>query len=233
MRKLFISATLAVATIVLAACGMGGTSKQTTADVASSVISAAVLGNGASAGSTAGGILTSVLTGEGTNVLGTVLGSLLGNKTSANSIVGTWTYAQPKVVFESENILAKLGSSVASSKLESTLTAQLKKMGFNSGKSTLVLNSDKTCQFNLSGKTLNGTYSYNSSSSLLTIQGALGMTSVTCTCNVVNGQMYMLFDADKLLGIASSVANASSTTSSLSSLLSNYSGLKLGWAMNK
>ena len=32
MRKFFISATFAVATIVLAACGMGGTSKQTTAD---------------------------------------------------------------------------------------------------------------------------------------------------------------------------------------------------------
>ena len=233
MRKMLIPATLFVASITLAACSMGGSTKQSTAAVATDVITATVLGNGASAGSAAGGLLTSVLTGEGTNVLGTVLSSLLGNKTSANSIVGTWTYAQPKVVFESENILAKLGSSVASSKLESTLTNQLKKMGFSAGKSTLVLNSDKTCQFNLSGKTLNGTYSFNSSTSQLTIQGALGMANVTCTCNVVGQQMYMLFDADKLLGIASSVASASSTTSSLSSLLSNYSGLKLGWAMQK
>ena len=233
MRKSFISATLAVATIVLAGCGMPSTTKQTTASVASDVISAAVLGNGASAGSTAGGILTSVLSSEGTNVLGTVLGSLLGSKTSQNSIVGTWTYAQPKVVFESENILAKLGSSVASSKLESTLTAQLKKMGFTAGKSTLTLNSDNTCVFGLNGKTLNGTYTFNPSTSQLTINGARGVGSVTCTCNIDANQLYMIFDADKLLGIASSVASATSTTSTLSSLLSNYSGLKLGWAMNK
>ena len=231
MRKTLVSATLFVASFTLASCGTGGTTKSTTAGVAADIVTAAVLANGANAGTTAGSVLTSVLTGEGTSVVGTVLGSLIGNKTSANSLVGTWTYAQPKVVFESENVLAKLGSTVASSKLESTLTAQLKKMGFAAGKSTFVLNSDKTCQFNLNGRTLNGTYNYNASSSLLTVQGALGVTSVSCTCNVVGGQMYMLFDADKLLSIASGMASAS--TSTLAGLLNNYNGLKLGWAMQK
>lgn len=233
MKKSIFGATIVVVSITLAACSMPSSTKQATTNAATEVISAAVLGNGASAGSTAGSVLTSVLSSEGTNVLGTVLGSLLGSKTSQNSIVGTWTYAQPKVVFDSENILAKLGSSVASSKLESTLTNQLKKMGFTAGKSTLTLNSDNSCVFALSGKSLNGTYTYNPSTSQLTIQGALGVTSVTCTCNVVANQLYMLFDADKLLSIATSVASATSTTSTLSSLLSNYSGLKLGWAMAK
>ncbi len=231
MKKILSMATILVASFTFSGCGTGTTSQSST-DLATSIITAAVT-NGANAGSNAGSLLTSVLSSEGTNVLGTVLGSLLSSKTTASSVVGTWTYAQPKVVFESENVLAKLGSSVASSKLESTLTSQLKKMGFTAGKSTLTLNEDKTCVFGLSGKTLNGTYTYDSSTSKLTIQGALGMTSVACTCNVVNNQLYMLFEADKLLGIVSSVASASSTTSSLSSLLTNYSGLKLGWAMNK
>ena len=231
MKKFYFCATLFVASLTMNSCGTGTT--QNTADLATTLIGAAI-GNGANSGTTAGGLLTSVLSSDGTqNVLGTVLGSLLGSKTSKSSIIGTWTYASPKVVFESESILAKVGSSLASSKIESMLTSQLKKMGFTAGKTTLTLNEDGTCVLALSGKSLNGTYNYDPNSSKLTIQGALGMTSVTCTSTVSMSQLYMLFEADKLLSLATNVTSASSTTSSLSSLLNNYSGLKLGWAMTK
>ena len=220
MKKIFSLASIVVISLSLNSCGGLGTSGNT-------------LGNGALTGNSAGGsLLTSVLTGTGTNVLGTVLNTLLtGSSASSKNLVGTWTYNAPKVVFESNSILAQLGSSVASSKLESTLGNQLQKMGFKSGKSTLTLNEDKTCVFALNGKTLNGTYAYDPSSNLLTITGALGMTNVSCTCTINGSELYMLYDADKLLSMATSMSSAMATTSTLSSLLSNYNGLKLGWAM--
>ena len=114
MKKIFSLASIVVISLSLNSCGGLGTSGNT-------------LGNGALTGNSAGGsLLTSVLTGTGTNVLGTVLNTLLtGSSASSKNLVGTWTYNAPKVVFESNSILAQLGSSVASSKLESTLGNQL------------------------------------------------------------------------------------------------------------
>ena len=76
-----------------------------------------------------------------------------------------------------------------------------------------------------------GTYVYDASSNKMTLNGVLGVGQMTCTVSVQGNQLYMLFDADKLLSVASSLSSKS--TSTLGSLISSYSGLKLGWAMTK
>ncbi len=211
MKTNFKVAILFACTLFLTSCGFGST--------------------GASTQKT--NSTTSSLSGAAGSVLGNVLGALLNGTTTQSSITGTWVYSSPKVVFESESVLAKIGSSVASSKLENTLTQQLKKIGFTSGKTKLTLNSDNTCALVLNSKTLNGTYTYDSSTQLLTITGALGTKSVSCTATLNGGELCMLYDASKLLGMVQTLGSISSTTSTLSSLLKNYSGLKLGWAMKK
>ena len=51
---------------------------------------------------------------------------------SKNNLVGTWEYSEPAIVFESDNLLAKAGASIASSKIEDKLQEQLSKFGFES-----------------------------------------------------------------------------------------------------
>ena len=154
-----------------------------------------------------------------------------GNTTSKQTLVGSWTYYGPKVVFESENILSQIGGQVLSSNLEQKLGTQLSKMGFSAGKSALTLNNDGTCTLTLGSKTLNGTYTYDANSHKMTLTDVLGLGQMTCTVSVQNGQLMMLFDADKLLSVATSISSKS--TSTLASLLQSYTGLKLGWAMSK
>ena len=218
MKKIFSVAIIAIASLAMNSCAIGGAGSTTsTASTGANVAS---------------NLLTTVLTGDGGSVVGTVLNSLIsGSVASKSSIQGTWVYSGPKVVFESENILAKLGSAVASNKIESTLGSQLKKIGFTAGKSTLTLNSDNTCVLTLSGKTMNGTYTYKNN--VLTIQGALGLANMNCTCTVNGNELYMLYETDKLLSLATGLAAASSTTSTISSLLGNYNGMKMGWAMTR
>lgn len=218
MKKTFILAMAAVATLSLTGCGSMGQSMTTSA----------LTGNAASGSNT-----TSSLASMGTGVLGTVLTSLLGNKTTQNSIVGTWTYNSPKVVFESDNILAKLGSSVASSKIEEQLGSMLGKVGFKAGVTGMTFSKDGSCSLNLSNKSLPGTYTYNTSTNVMTVTGAFGKASISPTVSVTGNQMYMVFEADKLLSMVTSLAGATSTTSTLGSLLKNYNGLKLGWTMTK
>ena len=173
---------------------------------------------------------TSVLTSAGTSVLGTLLTTLLGNTTSQSTIVGTWTYSSPKVTFKSESVLAQIGSSVASSKIESTLGSQLSKLGFQQGKTTLTFASDGSCQMVRNGKTFPGTYSYNTSTGVMTIQGALGVTTINPYVSVVGNELYMMFEADKLLSVMTTVSSATKT-STITNLLGNYNGLQLGWTM--
>lgn len=219
MKKLCSFAAIVAASLTLASCGFGTTAPATTTTTNTNTTAAT------------GSILGDVLGQTGSGLLGTVLGSLLGNTTSQQSLVGTWTYYGPKVVFESENILSQLGGQVVSNSLEQKLGTQLQKMGFTQGKSTLVLNSDNSCTLALGNKSWPGTYVYDASTNKLTLTGVLGLAQMTCTVSVQAGQLYMLFEADKLLSIATSISAKSA--SSLSSLLQSYSGLKLGWTMTK
>ena len=67
----------------------------------------------------------------------------------------------------------------------------------------------------------------------MAIQGALGVSSMSCTVTVSGNELYMLFDADKLLSVMTGLGSTVSSTSTISSLLKNYNGLKLGWTMKK
>lgn len=214
MKKIFISTLVLATCMTLTSCGLGttGTSNNTESNL---------LQNNAF-GSTSG------------SLLGNVMSQLFsGATTNAESIVGTWNYSTPKVVFESENILAQLGSSVVSNKIESQFDAQLKKYGFNAGVTKFTFNKDNTCSFTVGSKTIPGTYTFDASSRKMTVTGALGVGTITCTTSITGNQMYMLFDADKVLAIAGNLSSASPKTSTLSSILQNYSGLKLGWVLTK
>jgi hypothetical protein len=207
MNKIKSIAAIVAASLTLASCGFGTT------------------------GNTGTTTTTTNAAANAGDLLGTVLSSILGNTTTQQSLVGTWTYSGPKVVFESENILSQLGGQVVSNNLEQKLGTQLQKMGFSAGKSALTLNNDGSCSLVLGNRTLPGTYVYDASANKMTLTGVLGVGQMTCTVSTQSGQLYMLFDADKLLAVATSLSSKS--TSSLASILQSYSGLKLGWAMKK
>lgn len=210
MRKTLIIASALSLMLVLNGCGAGTTKKTTTNDM-----------------------LSGINTSELSSALTTVIGELLKNKTSSADITGKWTYSEPKIVFESNSMLSQLGAAVASSKIEDMLDKQLKKIGFTAGKSILELKSDNTYTFTVGKKTYNGTYTFDANSNKLVMQGSLGLSTLNCTATVKGNELYMLFDADKLLAVATSVAGASSNLSSLSTLLKSFDGLKLGWTMKK
>lgn len=219
MKKLRSFAAIAVASLTLASCGVLGTTGQTTNTTdATTAVLGSILGGGN-------------IQQTGTDILGTVLGSLLGNTTTQQSLAGSWTYSGPKLVFESENILSQLGGQVVSSNLEQKLGTQLEKMGFKAGKSAFVIGNDGSCSLALGTRTLPGTYTYDASSNKMTLNDVFGVGKMTCTVSVQGNQLYMLFDADKLLSVVSSLSSKS--TSTLGTLLNSYTGLKLGWAMTK
>ena len=132
MRKGLSILSVLLVIVLLSSCKAYNYQKNTKTD-ASSLLDNALSGN------------TSQTT---TDLLGRVLSYILyGNTIDQDNIIGTWTYASPKVIFESENILAKIGSDIASDKIEKTLGDQLSRIGFTQGKTNLTFNNDNTCSF--------------------------------------------------------------------------------------
>lgn len=169
-----------------------------------------------------------------TDLLGRVLSYILyGNTIDQDNIIGTWTYASPKVIFESENILAKMGSDIASDKIEKTLGDQLSRIGFTQGKTTLTFNKNNTCSFTYGNRSYSGTYKFDTSANKLTVTGALGVGTVKCTACKNGNELYLLFDSNKVLSILTALSNSPIGNSTASSVLGNYKGLKLGWSMTK
>ena len=209
MKKICSFAAIIAASLTLASCGVGTTGNTTTTT----------------------NNTTDVLTQAGTGILGTILGNILGGTTTQQSLVGSWTYSGPKLVFESENILSQIGGQVVSNNLEQKLGTYLEKMGFKAGKTVLTFGNDGNCSIGLGSRTMTGTYSYDTSTNRLTMTGMFLTGQLPCTVTIQNGQLLMLFEADKLLSIATAVGSKGS--SSLGSILGSYSGLKLGWAMTR
>lgn len=218
MKRNLSILSLVLFSIVLSSCQAFNYQKDTKTD-ASSLLDNALAGN------------TSQTT---TDLLGRVLSYLLyGNTISQDNIIGTWTYSSPKVIFESENILAKLGSDVASDKIEQTLGDQLSRIGFAKGKTTLTFNKDNTCSFTYGSRTYPGTYKFDASANRLTITDAFGVGNVKCTACKNGNELYLLFDSNKVLSVLNTLSNSSLGNATAASVLGNYKGLKLGWSMTK
>lgn len=218
MKKNIFTALILAASISLSSCGSAGSS---------------------TLGSILGGTSDSTLGDAGSTILNSLLGSLLGSTMNEQTIVGTWTYQQPEVRFESENLLAKAGGEVAAASIEKKLDSYLTKVGITKGATTYTFKEDKTFSIATGSKTIStGTYTFDASSKTLTMQGTLGLMNQTCTVGMDGTNLCLLYDADKMLTAVNAVGgilgNANSTLGSITSILgNNYKGMKLGFQMAK
>lgn len=231
----FFAVPLLGGALLLSACGGMGTTSSSSSSTSSSSVLGSVLGSalgGSSSSTSSSSSSTSSSSGLG-SLIGGIIGSFT-NQTSANSIVGTWVYSKPAVQFESDNLLAKAGGSVASNTVVNKLEPYYQKVGITSGKFSVTLNSDQTCSYTLGGKTYSGTYTFNSSKNTLSIKGSL-ISLPTAYVSVSGSQMALTFDSSKILSIAQSVGSASSnsTISQISQLSTLYDGMKTGFLFNK
>lgn len=167
-----------------------------------------------------------------TDIVGNLLGS---GKVSESSLQGTWVYTEPCVAFESDDVLSKLGGSVASTKIEDKFNTALTKAGIKPGNVTITFNADSTFAITVGKKTLSGTYAVNESELDLTFK-TTGRT-VKTNVKLSLGTLQIAMNADKMLDVITTIATKASAYSSqmstISSLLGNYKGMYLGMKFQK
>lgn len=150
------------------------------------------------------------------------------------SMTGTWMFTGSALAFESDNLLQKAGGSLAANAVEKKLDGFLGKVGIEPGEMSFTFNSDSTFQTQIKGKSLKGTYRYDSSTQKVNLKFSK-LLKLNTTVNCTSEQMELLFPSDRLLDLVTFLASKSNnaTLQSISSLAESYDGMMLGFTLQK
>lgn len=205
---------------------------------AAAVVLLMMAASNASAQISLGNILGSVVNSATEN---TSAGDLISNLTSVfsskkqaskKSIVGTWEYAEPAIVFQSDNLLAKAGSKMLANKLEKRLQEGLSKHGIKAGTLKYTFNEDGTFTQTLAGRTSTGKWSVSKQKLNLTY---LGVKTFTITTQLESDKLMFVTDATKLLQLVKTISKYSgnSTLALASQLMGTVKGVQAGITLVK
>lgn len=172
--------------------------------------------------------------GDAGGAISNVVGALIGNKeVSAASLVGTWSYTEPAIAFQSENIANQVGGALAAAQAEKKLGSALSKYGVVAGKVQLTFKEDGTYTCTIGKRTISGKYTISGSTLSLT---KTGIKSVKANVKLTGNELQLTADASKLLQLVQSLGNAvgnNSSLSTLTSLLGGFDGVNLGLKLKK
>ena len=170
------------------------------------------------------------------SAIGTEAGSIITSKNnvSKESIVGTWTYKQPSISFESNDLLKQAGGQLTSAAIEKKLAEQFTKVGITAGKFLITFGNDNTFSTIKNGAvTTSGTYVLNGPK--ITFSYLEGSAKVTGYAQMKNGLLSISFDSSKVIDVMSKMSkySANTTLSTISSLAGSFNGMKTGVALVK
>ena len=170
------------------------------------------------------------------SAIGTEAGSIITSKNnvSKESIVGTWTYKQPSISFESNDLLKQAGGQLTSAAIEKKLAEQFTKVGITAGKFLITFGNDNTFSTIKNGAvTTSGTYVLNGPK--ITFSYLEGSAKVTGYAQMKNGLLSISFDSSKVIDVMSKMSkySANTTLSTISSLAGSFNGMKTGVALSK
>lgn len=176
-----------------------------------------------------GGSALDALSGIVTNLTST-------SNFSVDDIIGTWNYSAPAVSFKSDDALKKIGGAGASAAVESKLKPYYSKAGLE----TLVLTVEEDHSFTMKMKfgTLKGTIEKDEDNNLVfsfSAFGKVGLGKVNAQAVKSGSTLTLTFDASKLIALLEKVSSVAKidSLSTISSLLSSYDGIYMGFKLNK
>ena len=179
-------------------------------------------------------VLNGVLGGrQGEDIISGITSIFSSDKqATTNNIIGTWSYAEPAIVFTSDNLLTKLAAKVAANKLEDKLQSYLAQYGLKPGALILTFNEDGTCTETLNGKTMKGKWQVKDSKLILTLGG---IKALQITTQIDGKNMMFVTDATKLLKLFKSVGAKSTNKNiqTVTALMKGIDGMQAGVTLKK
>ena len=156
--------------------------------------------------------------------------------TKPQSIVGVWKYKGAACAFESDNVVTKMGSKVVTDKIEQELDSYCKQAGFNPASSNFIFTAKGTFVNTVGTQKFTGSYTYNKANGALVLNYQQLTVNINGNVSAQNGTTSLLFDANKMMKLVSSMSSSTSaeeTVKSISAMLNECKGVKVGFKIGK
>ncbi|MFR9523172.1 MAG: DUF4923 family protein [Rikenellaceae bacterium] len=170
------------------------------------------------------------------DVVATVTG---GSSITVDNVAGEWSYVAPAVELSGEDILSSAAGIVATAQIEAKLTEICEQAGIKEGGFTFTFAEDLTFSTEVEGRELSGNYSIDSENSQIILNfnayNSISLGTLTANATLVSSSLSLLFSADKLLDIISTIGSLSSDSNVqlLTTLAEQYNGVMLGFELAK
>lgn len=156
--------------------------------------------------------------------------------TKPASIVGVWKYKGAACSYDSENVIAKAGSKVVTAKVEKQLDTFCSQAGFSAGASNFIFTAKGTFVNTVGTQKFTGSYTYNKTNGALTLNYQQLTVSINGSVATEDGTTALLFDANKMMNLVSAMSKATQaeeTIKSVSTMLNDFNGVKVGFKIGK
>lgn len=164
-----------------------------------------------------------------------VVNSVVGDKlTTAESIVGSWSFRGSDCCLDSDDFLSKAGGKIASAKLVDKLDEVIS----NARLKDMVLTLEKDGKFCIKAgkKLITGTYTFDGKKKIIDMHSSLGF-SHKAFVRVKGDELFVNFKSDKIINVVKDLSSRFSSYDKrlmlLSKAASNYKGMKLGFRMGR
>ena len=165
-----------------------------------------------------------------------VVDKLTGGKLTEKALIGTWSYTQPGVKFEGEDIV----SDVAGSALESSVVKQLETAyafaGLRPGAGSFTFNDDDTFGASLGSYELSGTYAFDPSTHVVTLRfakGSIALGTIEGHAYIDGKELLLVFPVTKFVQTAASLGSKVASLATVAALLEKYKNVYIGFAFQK
>lgn len=160
--------------------------------------------------------------------------AVAGTSTTSLDITGNWKYKGTSCALQSEDVVKKIGAAVATSALEKKMNTQCAKIGIKAGACNFIFNTDGSFITTVGKKSYSGTYTFDKSTGSMVLS-YLQLMNLNATVATSGSDISLLFEANKLLKLLSylSKTNTKSSIKTISSMLNQYDGAKVGFKLGR
>lgn len=150
---------------------------------------------------------------------------------------GSWSYTAPGVRFEGESAASDPGAALIASMVKEQLAKVYEKLGIQAGSSTVTFDNKGNFTVAVGEQKASGSYEYDAATHTISVRPSdeklAKIEAVAGRAYLSGSELQLLFPITRLLELAQSVSSQASSLEAVSTLLSSYKDLYIGFAFER
>lgn len=158
-------------------------------------------------------------------------------KLTQYALPGSWSYTAPGVRFEGESAASDPGAALIASMVKEQLAKVYEKLGIQAGSSTVTFDNKGNFTVAVGEQKASGSYEYDAATHTISVRPSdeklAKIEAVAGRAYLSGSELQLLFPITRLLELAQSVSSQASSLEAISTLLSSYKDLYIGFAFER